>query len=171
VVEIACSKGGIIVKLYDRLIEKLAPTKAGGRIFLTLATWVDRRLLPLTGGRISSGFGSRFGKNILLLTTTGSKSGLKRTVPLLFTPYKEQIVLIASRGGDPKNPAWYNNLRKNPEVEVTIAGKIRKFRAEQVEGELREELWEHANRIYPGYNAYQSRVSRTIPVILLTEIV
>lgn len=152
---------------YQKLVDLVAPTRFAAPIFRTLANAIDKRLLRWTNGRISSGIGTRYGKNIVLLTTTGAKTGEKRTAPVLHTPRGEQIILIASNAGTAKNPAWYHNLKKTPTCEVTIRGRTRAYVAHEVEGEEREQIFREAVANYPGYAEYEKRAGRRIPVLKL----
>jgi deazaflavin-dependent oxidoreductase (nitroreductase family) len=104
---------------------------------------------------------------ILLLTTTGRKSGEKRTMPLIFDSDDGNYVLVASKGGAPEHPAWYLNLRANPEAEVQVKGDVFKVRARDAEGEERERLWKQMNEMWPDYDRYQERTDRQIPVVVL----
>lgn len=107
----------------------------------------------------------------LLLTTTGRKSGKARTMPLLYAQHDGNYVIIASKGGAPKHPAWYLNLSAKAEVEIQVAHDIIKAKAETVpEGELRDILWEKMVEIWPFYNDYQEKTERKIPVVLLRPI-
>ena len=109
------------------------------------------------------------GVTIIKLTTIGAKSGKSRTVPLTCIPKDEDLVLIASNWGGKKHPAWYHNLKANPEVEVTRDNVSQTYRAFEVAGVEREDCWQTAVSVYPGYNAYARRVKdRSIPVIKLT---
>ncbi len=118
----------------------------------------------LTGGLI----GGRIGKvRILMLTTTGRKSGRQRTTPLQYLEDGENLVVIASNGGNPRHPAWWLNLAKNPEAEAQIRSERRRVRAEAAAGEERERLWQAAVEYYPGYAAYQKTADREIPVVVL----
>jgi len=100
------------LKWYERPAESFAKSRVGGWYFINVAMRIDRRLLPLTNGRVSSGFGQQVG----LLQTTGAKSGEPRAIPLLYLTDGDRIVLIASKGGAPKHPAWLHNIRKHPNV-------------------------------------------------------
>jgi deazaflavin-dependent oxidoreductase (nitroreductase family) len=128
---------------------------------------VDRFLFWLTKGRVTSGIGTSYGKSILMLTGTGAKSGLERDVPLLCTPHDDLFVVIASQGGQEKNPAWYYNVKANPRVKVTFQGKAEERIARQVTGAERERFWRIACANYPNYDAYQARVEREIPLVVL----
>lgn len=155
------------MSLYDRLIEATARTRAGAWFFVRVATHLDRHLMRWTGGRLSSGLGSRFHRHAALIVTRGAKSGLERRIPLLATPDGERLVLIASNGGDPKHPAWYANLKATPRCRALFGGVWRDYDAREAEGEERARLWDLAVANYAGYADYQKRVERRIPVVVL----
>jgi deazaflavin-dependent oxidoreductase (nitroreductase family) len=134
-------------------------------LYLNVFPYIDRVLLRLTQGRISVTPGQPMG----LLTTIGAKSGQPRNTPLLYTADGNTIILIASNGGQPRHPAWYYNLRANPEVRFLHKGVERAYIVREVTGDERAELWRKAAKLYPGYNVYQRRAKgREIPVLLLT---
>ena len=114
-----------------------------------------------TGGLV----GGWLGGPILLLTTTGRKSGAPRTLPLLYLRTDRGYALVASYGGSDRHPAWYLNLEAYPEAEVQIGPLRKKARAETVGPERRAELWPKLVRLYAGYEAYQSLTEREIPVV------
>lgn len=104
----------------------------------------------------------------LLLTTKGARTGRPRTTPLVYARDGESLVLIASKGGNPRHPAWYMNLRAHPEVEVFLDGKTARYVARDAEGEERERLWRKAVGVYTGYEKYRERAGgREIPVVVL----
>ena len=103
---------------------------------------------------------------ILLLTTTGRKSGRRRTVPVMYVP-GEEPVLVASNGGSPSHPAWYLNLLADPRASVDVEGERREVVARTVTGEERERLWPRAVEVYPAYASYQRRTERELPVVVL----
>ena len=107
------------------------------------------------------------GTTILLLTTTGRKSGQPRIQPLIYAEDDGRYVIVASRGGTPEHPAWYLNLRDDPEVEVQIKGDRFKARAYDAEGDERERLWRRMNEVWPDYDEYQKKTDRQIPVVIL----
>lgn len=126
-----------------------------------------RFLLAVSGGRIGN---SIFGMPSLELTTIGRKSGTPRAV-MLTAPVVDgdTIVVVASRGGDPTHPAWFLNLRDNPDVEVSLQkGPTRPMTAHVATAEERAELWPRVVASYKGYGDYQTKTSREIPLILLT---
>lgn len=105
------------------------------------------------------------GARMVLITTTGAKSGRQVTSPLVFLPDGERIVLIASNGGADKHPAWYHNLRANPELTVEIGTESYPAKAEVVTGTERDELYARMVEIMPGFGEYQAKTSRLIPVV------
>jgi deazaflavin-dependent oxidoreductase (nitroreductase family) len=107
---------------------------------------------------------------ILLLTTTGRKSGESRTMPLIFTYDGDDLVIVASKGGVDEHPAWYRNLQADPEAEVQVKGDVFKVRARDAEGEERERLWRQMAEVWPDYDAYQERTDRRIPVVVLERV-
>lgn len=121
-----------------------------------------------TGGEV--GHIWRKGSTILLLTTTGRKSGEKRTAPLIYAEDGDRYVIVASKGGAPEHPGWYLNLEKTPEVELQVKGEVFRARAHTVKGEERERLWQKANKIWPQYDEYAANTKREIPVIVLERI-
>ena len=109
------------------------------------------------------------GRTLLLLHTTGAKSGETRVNPLVYIPDGERYVVIASKGGAPTNPDWYYNLSANPEVTVEVGSE--KFQAvAQVTAEPeRTHLYEKMESVNPGFSEYKSKTTRSIPVITLTR--
>jgi deazaflavin-dependent oxidoreductase (nitroreductase family) len=111
------------------------------------------------------------GTTILLLTTKGRKSGESRTTPLIHRTDGERWVIVASKGGTPENPAWYENLKANPEaVEIQVRGERIPVRASTAEGEERARLWSLMSEVWPAYDEYQARTDREIPVVVLTRL-
>jgi deazaflavin-dependent oxidoreductase (nitroreductase family) len=105
---------------------------------------------------------------ILLLTATGRRSGRARTVPLMYVP-GEEPVLVASNGGNPSHPHWYLNLLAEPRATIEIGGRRAEVVARTAGGEEREELWRRAVAVYPAYADYQRRTGRRLPVVVLTR--
>lgn len=114
--------------------------------------------------RIGSAF--RSGVPTCLLTTTGRKTGEARTKPLLYMRDGERVVLVASQGGLPKHPAWYHNIRENPDVTVQIGGEVRAMRAHTADEAERDELWPRLLEVYSDFDSYQSWTERTIPIVV-----
>ena len=104
---------------------------------------------------------------VLLITTTGRKSGQKRTAPVLFLRDGERVFVIGSNAGNTRPPAWALNLLSNPDADIQIRGERRAVRARVAEGEERERLWRTANEQYGGFDDYERRTSRDIRVFVL----
>ncbi|HEY4412990.1 MAG TPA: nitroreductase family deazaflavin-dependent oxidoreductase [Gaiellaceae bacterium] len=109
----------------------------------------------------------RKGSTVLLLTTTGRKTGNETTTPLIYTLDGDNPVIIASKGGADENPGWYLNLTKNPEVGVQIKGDRFRARARTAEGDERDRLWRQMASVFPDYDEYQAKTERQIPVVVL----
>ncbi len=149
----------------DKLLQSFAQTRFGGVLYLRVFPVIDRRLIPLTRGRLSTGLG----QPIVLLHVRGARTGLERTVPLLATKTGETILLVASKAGSPHDPAWLHNVRANRDVDVTIEGHRRPMRAEIATGADRDRFWDVVCDNYSGYATYQRRAGhRLIPVVALT---
>lgn len=118
-----------------------------------------------TGGEV--GHEWREGSTILLLTTKGRKSGEPRTTPLIYAQDGDRYVIVASKGGAPEHPGWYENLAKTPEVELQVRDEVFPARARTAEGEERERLWRKANEVWSHYDEYQTKTDREIPVVVL----
>ena len=103
----------------------------------------------------------------LLLDHVGAKSGKKRTSPLLYIRDGDDLVIVASKGGHPKNPAWYHNLRANPDTVVQVGSERRKVHARVADDDEYQRLWSKAVAQYSGYHGYQQRTSRKIPLVVL----
>ena len=148
----------------DKLLQAIAQTRIGGKLFITVFPEIDRRLLPLTRGRLSTGLG----QPVVLLHVRGARSGVERTVPLLATKQGDVVVLIASKAGARHHPAWFHNVKANPDVEVTLRGARVPMRATIAQGDERARLWAMAVDNYSGYARYQQRAgAREIPVVAL----
>ncbi|WP_306796361.1 nitroreductase family deazaflavin-dependent oxidoreductase [Nocardia sp. XZ_19_369] len=104
------------------------------------------------------------GAAMVLITTTGAKSGRRITTPLVYLPDGDRVVLIASNGGNDKHPAWYHNLRADPDLTVEIGTEQYAAKAEVVSGAERDELYARMVEIMPGFAEYQAKTSRVIPV-------
>lgn len=107
---------------------------------------------------------------MLLLDHVGAKSGIRRTTPLVYVDDPPDVVLVASKGGHPSNPAWYYNLVANPETTVQIGGERRAVRARVATTTERERLWPKAVATYSGYRGYQQRTAREIPLVILEPV-
>ena len=131
------------------------------------ATKIHASLFRATNGRIG---GRMVGSPVLLLVTTGRKSGLQRTTPLLYLQDGNRQVIVASNGGAAKHPVWWLNLQANPEATVELAGRKTRVRATEARGEEKARLWKRLVEMYPSYESYQRKTDREIPVILLEPV-
>ena len=104
---------------------------------------------------------------ILLLTTKGRKSGEMRTTPLIFVANGANPAIIASKGGAPENPAWYDNLAADPHIRVQVKADVFDAVARTAEGAERTRLWDEAVKVWPQYADYQRATDRQIPVVVL----
>jgi deazaflavin-dependent oxidoreductase (nitroreductase family) len=104
---------------------------------------------------------------LLLLTTTGAKSGRQHTTPVVYTREGDDLVIIASKGGAPNNPAWYHNLVAHPEVTVEVPDEEFSARARVTKGDERQRLFDAQAALMPNFNEYQSKTTREIPVVVL----
>jgi deazaflavin-dependent oxidoreductase (nitroreductase family) len=151
----------------QRAVRRFASSGPGSWVFARVAHRLDKPLYKATDGRhtVASLIA---GLPILMLTTTGAKSGKLRTVPVVGLPTDEGVAVIASNYGQEKQPAWFYNLSKNPDAEVGMDERSWKVHAVEVEGDRRERIWRQALRIYPGYSTYEKRAAhRPIHVFVL----
>jgi deazaflavin-dependent oxidoreductase (nitroreductase family) len=125
------------------------------------------RVYRETGGE--RGYNWR-GTTILLLTTTGRKSGEPRTTPLIHRVDGDRWVIIASKGGAPDHPAWFQNLKASPEATIEVQADTVPVVASVAEGDERARLWEQMNEVWPDYDAYQAKTEREIPVVVLDPV-
>ncbi len=125
-------------------------------------TWIFRA----SSGRLGNKFTN--GAPVLLLTTTGARSGQQRTTPLIYLKDGDDVVLVASQGGMSKSPAWYHNLVKTPDCEVQVGSEVRPMRARRASDEEKAALWPKLLDVYPDYDDYQKRTTRNIPVMVLS---
>ncbi|MGH2831875.1 MAG: nitroreductase family deazaflavin-dependent oxidoreductase [Solirubrobacteraceae bacterium] len=140
--------------------------------------WADRSwgvLIRLMGGhaKVYRATRGRVGHRVpglpemCLLDHVGAKSATKRTTPLVFARDGENTILIASKGGYPKNPAWYYNLKANPDTTIQIASKLIPVHAREAKPEEYDRMWALAVAVYGGYEEYRRRTGRKIPLIVL----
>ena len=109
------------------------------------------------------------GKPVLLLTTTGAKTGRRHVNPAMYLPDGDRWVVFASMGGAPKHPDWYHNLVANPDVTIEVGSETIEGRAEVMSGEERDRLYAKQAELYPQFAEYEKRTTRTIPVIVLSR--
>ncbi|HYZ54119.1 MAG TPA: nitroreductase family deazaflavin-dependent oxidoreductase [Streptosporangiaceae bacterium] len=121
-------------------------------------------IVHLSGGQVLS---SVFGMPVVELHTVGRRSGRPRST-MLTAPVVDgdRVVLVASKGGDDRDPDWYRNLAADPDIELTMAGRRRPMRARRASPEEKAELWPQVVAAYPGYASYQRRTERDIPLVI-----
>jgi deazaflavin-dependent oxidoreductase (nitroreductase family) len=152
-----------------RLLTRFALSKAGFWYGIKVASRFDPKLMKMTGGRVNLGGGVL---PTVLLTVPGRKSGVERTVPLVYFSDGDDVILMASSFGRPKLPAWYHNVKANPEVTLTAGGVSERYRASEAEGAERDALYAKAKQVYEGYGVYEDRTAgvRRVPVLRLTQV-
>jgi len=126
------------------------------RLFMAIHVGMYR----LSGGRI-------WANNVLLLTTTGRKSGKVRTVPLGCFNWQGGYLIVASNGGAPNHPGWYHNLKGQPQVKVQVLDKVMTVNPQVLTGEDRSQAWQHVINAAPGYAGHEKKTTREIPLVLL----
>jgi F420H(2)-dependent quinone reductase len=146
----------------DRFYTRLS--MAAPASWLRLTGKLNVPIYRASGGRV---FGSLDGTPILLLTTTGRKSGLSRTAPVVYMRDGERLVVIGSNAGNLRAPAWALNLEANPDAEVEVGRERRQMRARIADGDERAELWRRFNEHYSGFDDYASNVTRDIRLFVL----
>jgi len=136
---------------------------------IKVVNFLHRSLFDLSAGRVA---GRVVGMPVVRLTTTGRRSGQPRRT-MLTSPVQDgdNVVLVASWGGDDRHPTWYLNLRDNPEVEITMSGRTRRMKARTAGPKEKAELWPRVVAAYKGYAGYQTKTDRDIPVVVLEPVV
>ena len=135
--------------------------------FIRIVSKIHGCIYRISRGRV----GKQFGKvRFLLLTTTGRKSGKKRSVPLTAIPYGAKYILVASFGGSPSHPAWLTNILQNPAVRIRIGAKVKQAKASIIDttDPGYKEMWEKAVATYGGYDNYMRATARHIPIVVIT---
>jgi deazaflavin-dependent oxidoreductase (nitroreductase family) len=141
-----------------RSIRRLAATRPGSWFFARTLHHADRVIYRLSGQRTT--FAALLsGLPVVMLTTTGAKSGRETTVPLVGFEEGDAVILVASNYGQAHHPAWYHNLRADQQARIAVRGRARDVRAEQVESPERERYIALAAESYPGYRRYEARAA------------
>ena len=142
------------------------PTSAGKappRWIVKTITRTHVFLHRLSGGRFLNKLGS---DDVCFVTMTGAKSGRTLTIPLMYVPYQQGVLLVASLGGAPKNPVWFGNLVKHPDIEVDHRGTQMRLRAREARPEEKPSLWPICDQHYAPYADYRKRTTREIPIFI-----
>jgi deazaflavin-dependent oxidoreductase (nitroreductase family) len=141
-----------------------------GTAFARAYARAHAKLYALTGGRVGAAIHVASGPRppVLLLETTGRRSGERRTTPLIYLTDGRDMIVIAANAGHPQHPAWWLNLTADPRATVQRGGERRDVVATEVEGARRVELWRRFAAMYAGLEAYQAQATRRFPVVALT---
>jgi deazaflavin-dependent oxidoreductase (nitroreductase family) len=142
-------------------------TRAADRLWPLLRLGTKAHVLVYRATRGLVGQRLPGGTPVLLLEHIGAKSRVKRTTPLVYVRDGENVVVVASKGGHPRHPAWFHNLQANPDTTVQTGSKRRAVRARIADPQERSSLWPRALEVYPGYEEYQQRTAREIPLVIL----
>src|SRR4051812_36455970 len=152
--------------LWGRLTSTVPAPRPGTPLWgpWQLVTRANVALYRLSGGRI----GGRYDRAPLcILHHRGARTGAPRETPLVHLPDGDRVIVVASMGGNPRNPAWYHNVRAHPDVEVEAGGQRRPMRARVAGDEERAELWPRLLEVWPAWEDYQRRTERVLPVVVL----
>jgi deazaflavin-dependent oxidoreductase (nitroreductase family) len=133
------------------------------RRFIRPFSALNRIVYRWTGGRW---MGSFQGRPIMLVTMKGAKTGKPRTLPLMYVPYQDGVILVGSQGGAPTSPVWVKNVQRNPDVVVQVGDRKLELRARQVDEAEKARLWPICVQHYREYADYQARTDRSIPVFV-----
>jgi deazaflavin-dependent oxidoreductase (nitroreductase family) len=153
----------------QRAMRTFAASGPGSWMFARVLHHIDKPIYRMSRGRHTLA-SLLSGLPVVLVTTTGARSGKPRTVPVLGLPTSAGLAVIASNYGQAHHPAWYYNLLADPAGEVTVSGVTRRFRATLAEGEVRERIWQAGLRVYPGWSQYERRAShRKIAIFVLGD--
>ena len=133
------------------------------RWLLKTVTRMHVALHRLSGGRLLN---TLTGDDVCFVTMTGAKSGRRLTIPLMYVPHSGGVLLVASQGGAPTNPVWYNNLVKHPDIEVRHRGRSMKLRARLATASEKPALWPICDSCYSDFADYRERTDREIPIFV-----
>ena len=150
-----------------RLVRRTAATRPMARVYGVIQQPLDRLVYRLSGGDTTASAWLA-GVEITMLTTTGAKTGLRRTLPVLGLRDGESTIVIASNYGRPRNPSWYYNLRANPRATIVVDGITRDVVARELSGSERARCYQRGEDVFPGFTNYRRWASnRQIPVLRL----
>ena len=155
------------VNIWGKITAASKPPPPGHPLFVLtrLVQRINTVAYQRSGGRIGGKFDDA---PALLLHHVGRKSGQARTSPLVYAQDGERVYIAGSYGGQEKHPAWFLNVRANPDVEIQIGRERRPVRARVLEGAERDEGWQRLLTVWPSFRTYQARADRQIPVVELT---
>ena len=135
------------------------------RLAMRTASTLHSAVYRVSGGRLA---GQAMGLPVLLLTTTGRRTGRRRTVPLLYVRDGADVVVVASNGGMDWFPAWWLNLERHPAAVIQLGRERRQVNAAKADAERRARLWPEFTRPYPSYLKYEARTTRELPLVILS---
>ncbi len=153
-------------RIWWRLARRLGGSRPGTWLNARTLHHLDRLTHRLTGRRTTS-TAVLAGLPVVMLTTTGARSGAARTVPLIGVPHGTDVAVIASNYGRARHPAWYHNLRADPHAVVEVDGELRQVVAEELTGAERDEVWQRGLRLYPAWADYARRAAHRDTAVLL----
>jgi deazaflavin-dependent oxidoreductase (nitroreductase family) len=154
--------------LAQRAVRRFASTRPGDWLFANVLRRLDGPVYRFSGGRHTAA-NLLSGLPVVHLTTTGARTGLARSVPILGLPTPDGLAVIASNFGRRRQPGWYHNLRAHPDAAVTVDGATSAVRAVEVTGAVRDRVWREGLAVFPGWSTYQHRAGgRDIAVFVLT---
>lgn len=154
---------------FQRAMWEVSSSRLGAWLFARLLHRVDRLLLHVSGGRITSAARLLAGVPVITLVTMGARSGQRRETPLLAVPVGGDLAVIGTRFGQPGTPGWYYNLRHDPSAQVVYGHRTVNVVAREAEYEEWTVIWERARQIYAGYEAYSKRITaRPIHIMVLS---
>jgi deazaflavin-dependent oxidoreductase (nitroreductase family) len=133
------------------------------RWILKIITRVHALISALSGGRWGNTIN---GDEVCFVDMVGARTGRTRTIPLMYVPRGDQVLLVASMGGAPKNPTWYHNLVKNPEVEISYRGKRSRYRTRLATPDEKPDMWPVCDQAYAPFADYRKLTSRDIPIFV-----
>ena len=152
----------------QRAIQRLVALRPVTWLMSHVVHRIDKPFLKVSGGRYAPS-ALLAGLPVVTLTTTGAKSGLPRTLPVVGIEVGDRVVLVASNFGRETHPAWYFNLRAHPQATLVLRGRRAEYTAYEATGAERAALWRRALDVYPGFASYEARAgSRQIPIMVLT---
>jgi len=158
------------VRAFRRAVRRSAATRPMAWLYARIQEPIDRFVFRITRGRTTLSTWMS-GVDLVMLVTTGARTGRRRALPVLGLRDGERIVVIASNYGRPRNPAWYHNLRAHPRASVIADGVEREVEARELAGEERERYFERGAEVYPGFDHYRRWAShRRIPVLTLDPV-
>lgn len=152
----------------QRWLQRIPASRLGALLLSRFGHSLDNFVHRISGGRWTSLAPFLFGFPTAVLECTGAKSGKSYQIPLVVVPYENSVLLVASNWGRPRNPAWYYNVSKHPQVKLHYGGEAHPYNAREVEDELEyARMWEVITELNAGYAAYRRRAGRRIPLFEL----